>query len=94
MSFYGQGYSISRFLIEMGGRPRFLAFRPRRPERRVGHFDSRSLSAHQRPRARPRLEIVAPRRQAEHGPDRLAVRGADRSAIGDGVCAGRLRSIA
>jgi hypothetical protein len=26
MSFYGQGYSISRFLIEMGGRPRFLQF--------------------------------------------------------------------
>jgi hypothetical protein len=26
MGFYGQGYSISRFLIEMGGRPRFLAF--------------------------------------------------------------------
>jgi hypothetical protein len=26
MSFYGQGYSISRFLIEMGGRPRFLRF--------------------------------------------------------------------
>ncbi len=30
MSFYGQGYSISRFLIEMGGRPRFLQVRPRR----------------------------------------------------------------
>jgi hypothetical protein len=26
MGFYGQGYSISRFLIEMGGRPRFLHF--------------------------------------------------------------------
>jgi hypothetical protein len=26
MNFYGQGYSISRFLIEMGGRPRFLHF--------------------------------------------------------------------
>ena len=26
MSFYGQGYSISRFLVEMGGRPRFLQF--------------------------------------------------------------------
>jgi len=26
MSFYGQGYSISRFLVEMGGRPRFLRF--------------------------------------------------------------------
>ena len=26
MSFYGQGYSISRFLIEMGGRPKFLEF--------------------------------------------------------------------
>ena len=26
MGFYGQGYSISRFLIESGGRPRFLAF--------------------------------------------------------------------
>jgi hypothetical protein len=26
MGFYGQGYSISRFLIEMGGRPRFLTF--------------------------------------------------------------------
>jgi hypothetical protein len=26
MSFYGQGYSISRFLIEMGGRSRFLQF--------------------------------------------------------------------
>jgi hypothetical protein len=26
MSFYGQGYSVSRFLIEMGGRPRFLRF--------------------------------------------------------------------
>jgi hypothetical protein len=26
MSFYGQGYSISRFLIEMGGRPNFLQF--------------------------------------------------------------------
>jgi hypothetical protein len=26
MSFYGQGYSISKFLIEMGGRPRFLRF--------------------------------------------------------------------
>ncbi|MFO0907683.1 MAG: hypothetical protein U0794_04860 [Isosphaeraceae bacterium] len=24
--FYGQGYSISRFLVEMGGRPRFLEF--------------------------------------------------------------------
>lgn len=26
MAFYGQGYSISRFLIEIGGRPRFLRF--------------------------------------------------------------------
>lgn len=26
MGFYGQGYSISRFLVEMGGRPQFLAF--------------------------------------------------------------------
>ena len=26
MGFYGQGYSISRFLVEMGGRPRFLPF--------------------------------------------------------------------
>jgi hypothetical protein len=26
MSFYGQGYSVSRFLVEMGGRPRFLQF--------------------------------------------------------------------
>jgi hypothetical protein len=26
MGFYGQGYSVSRFLIEMGGRPRFLQF--------------------------------------------------------------------
>ena len=23
MGFYGQGYSVSRFLVEMGGRPRF-----------------------------------------------------------------------
>jgi hypothetical protein len=26
MAFYGQGYSIARFLIEIGGRPRFLQF--------------------------------------------------------------------
>ena len=26
MSFYGQGYSVSRFLIETGGKPRFLKF--------------------------------------------------------------------
>ena len=26
MGFYGQGYSVSRFLVEMGGRPRFLGF--------------------------------------------------------------------
>jgi hypothetical protein len=26
MGFYGQGYSVSRFLIEVGGRPRFLHF--------------------------------------------------------------------
>ncbi|WP_337176297.1 hypothetical protein [Paludisphaera sp.] len=26
MAFYGQGYSVSRFLIEIGGRPRFLRF--------------------------------------------------------------------
>lgn len=26
LGFYGQGYSISRFLIEMGGRPRFLQY--------------------------------------------------------------------
>ncbi len=26
MGFYGQGYSVSRFLIEIGGRPRFLEF--------------------------------------------------------------------
>jgi hypothetical protein len=26
MSFYGQGYYVSRFMIEMGGRPRFLEF--------------------------------------------------------------------
>jgi hypothetical protein len=26
LGFYGQGYSISRFLVEMGGRPRFLEF--------------------------------------------------------------------
>jgi hypothetical protein len=26
LGFYGQGYSIARFLIEMGGRPRFLEF--------------------------------------------------------------------
>lgn len=26
MGFYGQGYSVSRFLVEIGGRPRFLNF--------------------------------------------------------------------
>ena len=26
MGFYGQGYSMARFLVEMGGRPRFLQF--------------------------------------------------------------------
>ncbi len=26
MGFYGQGYSVSRFLVEVGGRPRFLRF--------------------------------------------------------------------
>ena len=26
MGFYGQGYSVSRFLIDLGGRPRFLGF--------------------------------------------------------------------
>lgn len=26
MGFYGQGYSVSRFLVETGGRPRFLKF--------------------------------------------------------------------
>src|SRR5437660_1533072 len=26
MGFYGQGYSVSRFLVEMGGKPRFLRF--------------------------------------------------------------------
>ncbi len=26
MGFYGQGYSVSRFLVELGGRKRFLAF--------------------------------------------------------------------
>ncbi len=26
MGFYGQGYSVARFLIEIGGRPRFLQF--------------------------------------------------------------------
>ncbi|MDX2039390.1 MAG: hypothetical protein SFX72_22280 [Isosphaeraceae bacterium] len=26
LGFYGQGYSVARFLVEMGGRPRFLAF--------------------------------------------------------------------
>ena len=26
MGFYGQGYSVARFLVEMGGRPRFLQF--------------------------------------------------------------------
>jgi hypothetical protein len=26
MGFYGQGYSVSRYLVESGGRPRFLAF--------------------------------------------------------------------
>jgi len=26
MSFYGQGYSVARFLVEIGGRPRFLRF--------------------------------------------------------------------
>jgi hypothetical protein len=26
IGFYGQGYSVSRFLIEIGGRPRFLQF--------------------------------------------------------------------
>ena len=26
MGFYGQGYSVSRFLVESGGRPRFLEF--------------------------------------------------------------------
>jgi hypothetical protein len=26
MGFYGQGYSVSRFLVEIGGRPRFLKF--------------------------------------------------------------------
>jgi hypothetical protein len=26
MGFYGQGYSVSRFLVEIGGRPRFLLF--------------------------------------------------------------------
>ncbi len=26
MAFYGQGYSVAKFLVEMGGRPRFLQF--------------------------------------------------------------------
>ena len=26
MGFYGQGYSVSRFLVETGGRPRLLAY--------------------------------------------------------------------
>ena len=26
MGFYGQGYSVSKFLVEIGGRPRFLKF--------------------------------------------------------------------
>ena len=60
MGFYGQGYSISRFLIEMGGRPGFLQVRARRPQRRLGYGDSRALPACQRARARPRLAFVAP----------------------------------
>ena len=32
MGFYGQGYSVARFLVEMGGRPRFLKFVKDGPE--------------------------------------------------------------
>ena len=65
MGFYGQGYSISRFLIEMGGRPRFLAFV--KDGSRTG-WDAATrdpLRPGRRPRARPRLARVAqgPRRR-------------------------------
>lgn len=61
MSFYGQGYSISRFLIEMGGRPRFLRF-VRDGLKDGWDREPRSLPTRECPRARPRLAFVAPGR--------------------------------
>ena len=59
MGFYGQGYSISRFLIEMGGRPRFLKFVKDGLAFGLGRRHPHPLRPGRRPRARPRLALVA-----------------------------------
>ena len=68
MSFYGQGYSISRFLIEIGGRPRFLHFVARWTQVGLGHCHVKPLRAGRCPRARPRLAVLASRFPDGPGP--------------------------
>ena len=59
MGFYGQGYSISRFLVEMGGRPRFLQFVRDGMTRGWDVRLEGPLRPRRRPRARPRLARLA-----------------------------------
>ncbi len=58
MGFYGQGYSISRFLVEMGGRPRFLKF-VKDGLHSGWDLATRTLRPVGRSRARPRLALLA-----------------------------------
>ena len=60
MGFYGQGYSISRFLIEMGGRPRFLQFVRDGEKKGMGCLRPVELWSGQRPRTGPSLAVLAP----------------------------------
>ena len=68
MGFYGQGYSISRFLIEMGGKPRFLKFVKLRF--RNWCWDVATINAlrlERCARARPRLALLAQGCRDEEG---------------------------
>jgi len=73
MGFYGQGYSISRFLVEMGGRPRFLCIRQARPEIELGRMPPRShYGTRRRPRARSSLGAPGTRSSPRAEPSRMA----------------------
>ena len=78
MGFYGQGYSISRFLIEMGGRPRFLRFVRDGTQAGWDAATRDPLRPGRRPRARPRLARLAQGRRP-HDPPRPRHRHRPRS---------------
>jgi hypothetical protein len=85
MGFYGQGYSVSRFLVQMGGRPRFLQFVRDGMTRgwdvaSKGHYgldDVRELDRAWRAWHRVNAEIVASRDR-----DPMVIRAQSPSSVG------------